>query len=492
MKKNIFNLGLLLIAILPLIISFNFLYLKDPPVWPDEPVFYDMAKNLTTNNSLEARIYSGITSDVKTTGLGYPPLYFYALSYWTDVFGSNIETIRLLSLFVGIFSLSTFFFLSKLIFKNNYLATLGTILLSLDINFARSTRTGRMEIFTFFFMLLSFLFYILCKKKNRNIYYVLAGVTSGLAILTHPMGFIAPLIIGLNILITSTNLRKTLFHLFIFIMPIILALPFWILKSGNLFSLISTYGSHLQDKAPKIPYAFILFQTDFSWWLLLITYLIIFIVFIITFFKSKLFKEKYILVFFLSGFIISSLILFWGREGGYMLYFQPFITLMTLSLLNIYYKKSGFIFISILTLLLIFNYLNIQFFHNNNFAMTNNQITSIFDSQNFNYHSFTKNIIDVIPKHKANIFISSAPDPYFDLLKLNLYNFYEAPDPSFPILESDYKAVLDNSDFAIITWIPHKFLQKYIENNKENLTPVGQNNGYQAIVIKFVPKNKRI
>ncbi|MDO8638039.1 MAG: hypothetical protein Q7R43_00560, partial [Candidatus Daviesbacteria bacterium] len=97
MNKILFYSGILLISILPLIISFNLLYLKDPPIWPDEPVFYDMARNLITNDSLSTRIYTGTSSDVKNTGLGYPPLFFYTLGYFTEIFGSSIETIRLLS-----------------------------------------------------------------------------------------------------------------------------------------------------------------------------------------------------------------------------------------------------------------------------------------------------------------------------------------------------------------------------------------------------------
>ena len=77
-------------------------------------------------------------------------------------------------------------------------------------------------------------------------------------------------------------------------------------------------------------------------------------------------------------------------------------------------------------------------------------------------------------------------------MKSNIYTLYEAPDPSFPISENTYKKVLDNSDFAVITWIPHKLLAKYIEDNKEKITPIGQVDGYQAIIIKFVPKEKRI
>lgn len=492
MKKIFTYLGVLLIAVLPLLISFKLLSLKDPPVWPDESVFYDMAKNLITSNSLEARIYGGTNADVRNTGLGYPSLYFYTLSYFTDIFGSDIETVRIMSLIFGISSLVTFFFLLKLFFNNNYLSLLGTIILSLDIFFARSSRTGRMEITTFFFMLASFLFYILAQKKKQNIYFLLAGIASGLAVLNHPMGAIAPIIISTNILIMGDNFKRKLSPLFIFIFPVILALLFWVLKSGNLFELISTYGSHLQDKSPKLPFAFILFQTNFSWWILFVIYLTIFTIFCIALLKSKFSKNKYLSGFLLSGFIISSVILLWGKEGCYMLYFQPFMTLMIIFLLNNYYKKNGFTFMVILTISIIFCYANIQFFKNNNLAITNNKITSFLESQKYDYHLFTKSIAEVLPNQKAGIFLSSTPDPYFDLLKLDLYDFYEAPDPYFPISENAYKQVLDNSDFAIITWIPHKILGKYINDNKEKIIPVGQTNGYQAIVIKFIPKDKRI
>ena len=114
MKKILLFLGILLVAIVPLIVSFKILYLKDPPVWPDEAVFYDMAKNLISNDSLGTRIYIGTSSDVQSTGLGYPPVFFYIFGYFTDIFGSDIEIIRSLFLSFGIFSLITFFFLSKM------------------------------------------------------------------------------------------------------------------------------------------------------------------------------------------------------------------------------------------------------------------------------------------------------------------------------------------------------------------------------------------
>lgn len=484
--------GLLLLAILPLILSFKILHLKDPPVWPDEAVFYDMAKNLITNNSISTRIYIGTTSDVQNTGLGYPPVFFYIFGYFTDIFGSDIEIIRSLFLGFGIFSLVAFFYLSKIIFKNNFLSLLGTIMLSLDIFLARSSRTGRMEITTFFFMMLSYLFYILTKTKKRNIYFLLAGITSGLALLNHPIGAIAPIIIAFNILITDSKIKVKVSQLLIFIIPVILAIPFWIIKSGNFLNLISTYGSHLQDKSPKLPFAFVLFQSSFSWWLLFVIYLIIFAFFLVTIFKLRTSKEKYVSFFLLSGIVISTIILLWGREGYYILYFQPFITLIVLFLLKNLYKKLGFILILCLTILIIICNLNIQFFNNNSLAMTNSKITSVFKSQKYDYHIFTKSISEILPKQKSGIFLSSTPDPYFDLIKFNLYHFYEAPDPSFPISESAYRKVLDDSDYAIITWIPHKLLAEYIENNKEKIIPVGQTDGYQAIIIKFVPKDKRI
>lgn len=491
-KKILLYSGLLLFAMSPLIISFQLLSLKDPPVWPDEAVFYDMAKNLINNDNLGTRIYAGTSSDVQSTGLGYPPVFFYIFGYFTDIFGSDIEIIRSLFLSFGIFSLITFFFLSKIIFRNNFLSLLGTIMLALDIFFARSSRTGRMEITTFCFMLLSYLFYVLTQIKKRNIYFLLAGIASGIALLNHPMGAIAPIIIVLNILMGNSKIKLKVFQFLIFIIPVILALPFWILKSGNLLSLISTYGSHLQDKSPKLPYAFVLFQSSFSWWLMFIIYLIIIGFFLFFIFKSRILKDKFISFFLLSGTIISSIILLWGREGYYMIYFQPFIILIILFLLKNLYRKSGFIFVLLLTILLIITNINLQFFNNNSLAMTNNNITSIFKSQKYDYHLFTKSISEVLPNQKANIFLSSTPDPYFDLIKLNLYNFYEAPDPSFPISESAYKEVLNNSDYAIITWIPHKLLAEYIENNKEKIIQVGQIDGYHAILIKFVPKDKRI
>ena len=79
-------------------------------------------------------------------------------------------------------------------------------------------------------MLLSFLFYILSQSKRKDIYLLLAGIASGFAILNHPMGFIAPIIIGVNILITGKGFKKILLQFLFFTIPIILAIPFWILN----------------------------------------------------------------------------------------------------------------------------------------------------------------------------------------------------------------------------------------------------------------------
>src|SRR3989344_5133584 len=104
---------LIILAILPLLFSSYFLFLKDPPVWPDEATSFYQAKTLLETGKMNADIYGGIPSDAIKSGLAFPPLYFFTLGVWTNIFGDKIEAIRTLSLTLGVATLIVFYYLLK-------------------------------------------------------------------------------------------------------------------------------------------------------------------------------------------------------------------------------------------------------------------------------------------------------------------------------------------------------------------------------------------
>lgn len=489
-NRFVYYFILLFISSVPLLISNFFLFLKDPPVFPDEPVFFDMAKNISLKGYYTADIYVGTIKAVAEAGLGYPPLYFYALNLWSNIFGSSIESVRSLSFFIGIISLTLFFITVKKIFKYDRIALIGTLLLSLNIHFARATRLGRMEILAFLFLIISSLFLMLAWEKKRKFLYILSGVGSAGAVMSHPLGIMATPIIVFSTFFKEKNLKDKITLSFFTGIPVVIVLLGWLfLQKDRLPAILQTYSLLIANKSGKIPYALVLFQNDFSWWFLFIIDISLISIFIYTFIKIKNDFNTFILI----GLFISIFLSLLNVEFGYLIYPQLFLILAILSILQANIGELLRKILYILIWLLLLALINIQFLNNNNLSVTNQGERSVFSTLNHDYHDFAQQINNNLPQDKKiNIFIASFPDPYFDLRKNPNFTFYEAPDPNFSLSEENYKKTLDQSDYVMLTWIPHNFLIDYLNKNTETKIVIKQDNGYSGLLIKLVSKDKRI
>lgn len=494
-KRNFF---LLLVATLPFWLNFAIFFLKDPPVFPDEVIFSSLAKNLIENGTTKTNLLGGILPEVDQSWLNYRlSLYFHLLGRWGEIFGDSIESIRSLSLLAGFFSLTTFFFICRLIFHQNRLAFEGTFLLSINVIFGRASRLARMEIFTLLFLLVSLFFLLLAFKQPKKIFLISAAFSASLSSMTHPIGLISLLILVLAILASSgfhfsqTKISK----LILVAETIFLTYLSWIVLNGeNLWSLLSTYQTHLQDKiTPKITFAWLLFSNDLSWRFLFLVYLAIAFSFFLFFVRTK--GKKYFLI--MISLIISVGAAILAKESSYLIYFQPFVILALLVLVEKYFQSDFSIWKKVpllLTILFIISHLNIQFFHNDNLGINNNwQKSSWASLKNDDYQKFSNLLAAKLPQDKkATVFISAVPDPYFGLKNQSNLIFYETVDPSVLIPDSAYKQLLDLVDYLIITWSPHLYLTSYINQNTESFRKISQDNGYQATLIKLKPKDKRI
>lgn len=481
-KTVLHYLLLIFIASIPLIFSNWLFFLKDPPIWPDEPVFLEMAKNLSSTGQAVTYIYG--LSEIEFTGLGYPPLYFHLLGSWIKFFGSSIESVRFLSLTFAIFSLCTFFFITKLLLKNDFLATLATLFLAASVHFSRASHLGRMEMLLLFLISLSWFLFLLAQKKQNIYLYLAVAIFAALSPMTHPMGIISPIILITSLIFTTQSVKQKIFKALLIAIPVLFINIFWLVKTqSDLQSILSTLGSHLQGKGNKLPFILVLFQSDFSWWFLIILYLAVLLFFIPLALKSKDKFQQFTTV----GLLVSLLITTIGKEGGYFLYTQPFIILALIFLLNNFKKIS-----IILASLIFLSYLNIQYLNNDNIGITNKESRSVWTSQNFDYHDFTRRLVDYLPKDgQISTFIAATPDPYFDLKETGRFKILEAGDPNFPISDQSYKQALDSVDYLILTWVPHQLLADYINKNSEDKIIISQPKGYSALVVKLKPKQDR-
>ncbi len=494
--KYFYRLFFIFLGTLPLFFAGSLLFLKDPLIWPDEAIYLDTARTLAQTGRLATNIFGGAIPGLKQHAHWYPPLYFHLLALWTNIFGSSIESVRFLSFLLALFSLITFFFIVKVLFDDERLALLGTIILAVDFSFSRASRVARMDMFSFFLLVFTLLAFFLSQKqtalKKSLLFYLLTGVLSGLAVLTHPLGFIAPTVIIAYLLILL--IRNQFYHcntyrirngktivlkLCLIFFPTLLALFFWFFSMRDSFGLfLEQYHLQFLRKAPQTPFPLTLWYSNHSWKIIFSLYGLT----IIALFFQLFLSYQSINLFISLGLIISTVALLWGKEMWYTLYFQPFITLALLSMLKTALSQKNtrilFGFIGAIFIVLILNF--------NMFVGIVQQLSA----DSYDYHRFTKSISDKLPS-KATIFLATIPDPYFDLKQQKNKHFQIYEFPTVPVSDRAYKKLLDSTDYLILNMMPDKRVENYMNKYTDNKTVIGQPGQFSTIIFKLVTRNKR-
>lgn len=455
-----------LIALLPFLFFSVVLLLKDPSIWPDEPVFFDAARNFIESGLITTDIHGKLAPYLQDNVYAYPPLYFYTLGAWIKIFGEDIEVLRRLSVILGMGVLGIFFYLSYKLTQSKFFSTLATLYLSMDYNFSRSTRLVRMEVLALIFFLASFLFLLLAYDKRKKLFFLLSGLFSGLSLLTHPMGIVAPAVLGVSILLWPTKVKEKIKIIAFVGFPIAIEILIWFLSIKNsLSSIIGQLQYQIIRKNELSTYLFISFEQDFRLFLIFVINLCILTLFSYQIFKNKeSFKRNFRQLLILIGFLISFVLVILGKEMWYLVYFSPFTVLASALLLKSF-SKNSYIWILVAASFLL------------NISLT---ITNLTKTMDLDYHEFTKEISQYIPDGK-HVCLTTIPDPYFDLQKnksLKLYEFLYTSSQSI-----DRKGFLDNCEFLIINYPPDKFTLDYIEANKKSIIQV--NKGYQTNIIEL-------
>ncbi len=478
-SRPIFKLTFLFfIASLPLFLSSSIFFLKDPPVWPDEAFILDTAETFNQTGELATDIFGAAGMGLEKQALWYPPLYFYTLAAWIKVFGSTIESTRFLSLLLAFFALALVFFLIRKMFKENFLAVLGTALVAFDISFASSARMARMEMLCFFFQMVSLvIFYLIEQRKEKRYFaYLFVGVFSSLGILTHPLGLILPAVIFVYLLFVGGTLKERVLKGFLIALPMVLFIGSWLLSIRDWWDLFLLQNKlQLARKTLFQPYIWVLFSNILSWRLLFVLNGAVFYGLVRLVVKYR--KKPDILLFL--GLIISTAVLIWGKESWYTLYFQPFIALAILTILKrakedkewLIFKSTVFI---IILLFLINGWLYWETWQKRGRG-------------NYDYHDLTQRVARVLPK-QGKVFLAAIPDPYYDLKRESQLEFFEFS--TVPVSDEVFQRVLDSSDY-IVFWILDKRIIEYVDRNAETETAIQQPKGYKVLVIKLVPQDKR-
>lgn len=474
------------------------LFLKEPPVWPDEAIYADVAKNIIEKNRFATDLWKGLLPGVENGVYWYPPVFFYSVAFWMNVFGISITSQRILSLVIAAAILVIFYLLSRIILKKegsdfkkiNWIALLGITALSQDLLFLKAAKVSRPETLILLFGLLS-AYLLLRKNSSKSFSYIAAGFFASLSFLTHMIGiFVFLSLVFFQLLTGSLQIfRSKNFYLFFIFVTVPLVI--WIISIyPNLLTFKEQVLPGIGQKSVEEPWLFSELRNQNIPHKMIYLFYIFISVFFFVYSVFKRTRENILVSVFL---FFAWFFALFGRMGWYLIFPIPFIYLSLIILLFQFYLNfitsktivSRNIFWGCLILILSFILLNI--------GIRFNSYRSYF-GDNYSYSKYTASIIQKIP-FGTTVFLSAIPDPYYAFLKdYDQYKIFEFP-PGGNSLQK-YTDVLNQADY--IVYNSHydylsfgNFLPAYIEKNIEEIIKVGGINQYQTFIIKLKPVNER-
>jgi 4-amino-4-deoxy-L-arabinose transferase-like glycosyltransferase len=142
--------------------------------------------------------YSGDSSILDSGGKYFCPLYCFPTQIISQITGQNAFSYRLLAAIFGVIFILLAFFLTKIFFKNNKAALLSAFFISFSyyqIAWSRQARWYTMlEVFFWLALLLFYLFLKAKTNKQKIFYFTLSIIFTILAIATHKLAYLLPLI----------------------------------------------------------------------------------------------------------------------------------------------------------------------------------------------------------------------------------------------------------------------------------------------------------
>jgi len=242
-------LGFAAIAVCTWLLSFQLLFLRVPPAWPDEGLFAAPAADLLIRGKLGTGLMDGILPGIGERTYWMPPAYFVALSAFFELAGVSLESLRAFSLLISLAVLGLVVALARRLSDRIWVAVFAVGLLAMSYPFVRASYVGRMEMLTLLFLLAGARLASQAFERQSALRVALAGLCFGLAGMTHPFGIVGPVSLVLTASIHSPREKRLRWLASIVIGVLIPALPWGLYILGDPQSFTAQFGVQLARKA---------------------------------------------------------------------------------------------------------------------------------------------------------------------------------------------------------------------------------------------------
>ncbi len=219
----------------------------------DEAIYAKVAKNMVTRNEFVIPYWDNFF----TAWFEKPPLYMWMMSGLMKILGFNSWSARIPSATFGFLTIILVYLIAKKFF-NKTTAFISSLALMTTIQFLYYSRASMLDVTATFFITLAIYTYWQAKNNQKILFWLLSGVSTGLAVMTKGfVGLLPFLVICLYeiylILVYKQKINRSIVLNFIlmFISFSIIALP-WHLVMYKMFgkSFINKYFLyHVWDRA---------------------------------------------------------------------------------------------------------------------------------------------------------------------------------------------------------------------------------------------------
>jgi 4-amino-4-deoxy-L-arabinose transferase-like glycosyltransferase len=180
----------------------------NPMPWPDEALFADVSRQLILHGKLALPALQGLLPGLDQRMYLMPPVYFLSVALMFLSFGVSQVAMRALSLVTALLILLVMTRISPRHKSSPILMVVPSILLCFDCVFMRGATIGRMEMLAMLFSLSALALFESLRQSSSLRRAAACGLLAGLAGLTHPIGAVAAVAIGLGFLIERRPLKE--------------------------------------------------------------------------------------------------------------------------------------------------------------------------------------------------------------------------------------------------------------------------------------------